>query len=147
MPQETYSVTKSLEQSHSSDTSDIEQARRYPAEESYSKSRMLSGSHFASAHAFLQLQGMKTGIDANLSQPKIILGEEDICKLDKDFGSEREDTIVLDGPMAESPLNTPVSTPPVKMALNDVGELTDFLGCLFFLFSFLNIKEIKSVLL
>lgn len=120
VPQETYSVTKSLEQSHSSDTSDIEQARRYPAEESYSKSRMLSGSHFASAHAFLQLQGMKTGIDANLSQPKIILGEEDICKLDKDFGSEREDTIVLDGPMAESPLNTPVSTPPVKMALNDV---------------------------
>lgn len=73
VPQETYSVTKSLEQSHSSDTSDIEQARRYPAEESYSKSRMLSGSHFASAHAFLQLQGMKTGIDANLSQPKIFL--------------------------------------------------------------------------
>lgn len=132
MQQEPYSVTKSLEQSHSSDIS-IEQARRYPAEESYNK-RILSGSHFASAHAFLQLQGMKTGTGANLSPPKIILGAEEICELDKDFGSEREDTIVLESPVAESPLNTPVSTTPVKMALNDVGELNDFCGYFLFIF-------------
>ncbi|CAE1264761.1 CEP192 [Acanthosepion pharaonis] len=118
VPQEPYSVTESLEQSRSSDIS-IEQARRYPAEESYNK-RNLSGSHFASAHAFLQLQGMKTGTGANLSPPKIILGAEEICELDKDFGSEREDTIVLESPVAESPLNTPGSTTPVRMALNDV---------------------------